>query len=247
MRLVEAYHVYEPTQDTDDRVRPSPLQYPQAPDVVLSSLTVPMTIIARVQAHFHFLERLAHHDVGLLKQLFAHLQAHPARFDRAHQGTVLWSLCGSQPFRKGLIRPPRCSRSRRCPVRRSAAPGRPEPLDPVRAHQGRVDHPLELALVLGGTRACLARTRARSHSACRANSFLSLSLYCHFQEAVPAACVEFSRAQLATYSKLRQLDVLLEQLLPSFVAHSGGHAHYIISSRQFTKQYPPTSDLPMRA
>ena len=24
MRLVEAYHVYEPTQDTDDRVRPSP-------------------------------------------------------------------------------------------------------------------------------------------------------------------------------------------------------------------------------
>jgi hypothetical protein len=63
--------------------------------------------------------------------------------------------------------------------------------------------------------------------------------------------VEFSRAQLATYSKLRQLDVLLEQLLPSFVAHSGGHAHYIISSRQFTKQYPtrppPASRLPMRA
>lgn len=89
MRLVEAYHVYEPTQDTDDRVRPSPYSTHKA--LVLASLAVPMTI-ARVQAHFHFLERLAHHDVGLLKQLFANLQAHPARFDRAHQGTVLWSL-----------------------------------------------------------------------------------------------------------------------------------------------------------
>jgi hypothetical protein len=57
-----------------------------------------------VQAHFHFLERLAHHDVALLKQLFSHLQAHPAQFDQAHRGTldgplsVLISLASDLPF-----------------------------------------------------------------------------------------------------------------------------------------------------
>jgi len=56
------------------------------------------------------------------------------------------------------------------------------------------------------------------------------------QEEVLASCVEFSCGQLATYSKLRQLDVLLEQLLPSFSGSHGGHAHYVISSRQFTNK-----------
>lgn len=160
MRLVEAYHVYEPTQDTDDR------------------------------AHFHFLERLAHHDVGLLKQLFAHLQAHPARFDRAHQDLVGALFADLQ-------------------------------------HLGGLSH-LTLSEPIKDVWTILWNLPWPS------------------AEAVPAACVEFSRAQLATYSKLRQLDVLLEQLLPSFVAHSGGHAHYIISSRQFTKQfYDCVMQLPM--